>query len=510
VGRKTQGARGALLGTGRATATLVECTTGPLRTRHRAPRAPSRSWLAGLSLGLLLHGARARADDPTKARDPGAAWPYGRARVVSLAEALTYAQAKQPSLQAALERVRAAQADAQIPRARWRPGVGVLAELFEGTANNSTASYLGVPEVPLPRIGGTPVRDRGDWTPAASSLVGAALTQELFDFGRIAAQSAAADAAVTSERYRAEAERLAIRLVVKESYFAVQGAKAVLRAARDAYERTRVHRDLAAAGVKSGLYAPIELTRAEADLARFAVNRSRAEGGLASAEVVLAAAVGVPDRMLDAEEPLASIPSLPPLAQAITESSARDPVLLESRGRLAAQQALARAIAAETRPELLLSGTLSGRAGGATPSSGPLADGAGFLPEVANWDLGLILRWPIVDPTTAARAKAAAARAQAIEHDVAAVTQSEVAAIQRAYVETQVATLALTGLQRSVDAAQVNYAQAEARWKAGLGTALELADAEYLRTDAEIQLAGGRFDLARARAVLGKLLAEDT
>jgi outer membrane protein len=61
-----------------------------------------------------------------------------------------------------------------------------------------------------------------------------------------------------------------------------------------------------------------------------------------------------------------------------------------------------------------------------------------------------------------------------------------------------------------VEAARANYAQAEARFKAGLGTALELADAEYLRTDAEIQLAGGQFELSRARAVLGKLLAEES
>ena len=101
-------------------------------------------------------------------------------------------------------------------------------------------------------------------------------------------------------------------------------------------------------------------------------------------------------------------------------------------------------------------------------------------------------------------------REQAFQSDIATAAQQEVSAIQRAYLTTQVAHDALVGLQRSVEAAQANYAQAEARWKAGLGTALELADAEYLRTDAEIQLAGGQFELSRARAVLGKLLAEDS
>jgi outer membrane protein TolC len=130
------------------------------------------------------------------------------------------------------------------------------------------------------------------------------------------------------------------------------------------------------------------------------------------------------------------------------------------------------------------------------------------VPDVPNWDAGLILRWPLFDGIVAARQRASSARERAVRSDLEAIVQQEVAALQRAYVGATVARASLASLARSVDAARDNYAQAEARFKAGLGTALELADAEYLRTDAEIQLAGGQFELSRARAVLGKLLAE--
>jgi outer membrane protein len=76
-------------------------------------------------------------------------------------------------------------------------------------------------------------------------------------------------------------------------------------------------------------------------------------------------------------------------------------------------------------------------------------------------------------------------------------------------VTAQVAQVALVALRRSVDAARANYAQADARFKAGLGTSLELADAEAVRTDAEIQLAVGEYDIQRARAALARLLAEE-
>jgi outer membrane protein TolC len=59
-----------------------------------------------------------------------------------------------------------------------------------------------------------------------------------------------------------------------------------------------------------------------------------------------------------------------------------------------------------------------------------------------------------------------------------------------------------------VDAARANQAQAEARFKSGLGTSVELAEAEALLAEAEIRKALGEFDVARARAALGRALAE--
>jgi outer membrane protein TolC len=61
---------------------------------------------------------------------------------------------------------------------------------------------------------------------------------------------------------------------------------------------------------------------------------------------------------------------------------------------------------------------------------------------------------------------------------------------------------------RAEPVARANYAQADARFQSGLGTSVELADAEAIRTDAEIQLAFGQFELARARAEFGRAIAE--
>jgi outer membrane protein TolC len=223
---------------------------------------------------------------------------------------------------------------------------------------------------------------------------------------------------------------------------------------------------------------------------------------------VFAASVGVDDRLLDVTGQPPATQGIPPLEQGLKEALDRDPVLQEARSRIAGAEALTRAVASEMRPDLALTATLSERAGMASPSSGSISDKYGPLPTVTNWDVGLVLRLPLYDPVIAARRGAAASRIQIARADALALSQQEAAAVQQAYVAVEVSEAALLGLGRALDAARANYSQAEARFKAGLGTSLELADAEAVRTDAEIQLAVGEFESVRTKAMVTRLTAE--
>jgi len=441
---------------------------------------------------------------------PARALALPAARTVTLAEALAYARDHQPAVLAALARVRSEQANAAVPRAQYLPVLGVTGQFVEGTANNTTASYLSDSYVDLPRIGGTPTRNGSGatWRPYASTLAAAGGSQEIFDFGRIAAQTAAADARVTVAAHAADAQRLDIELNVEEAFFAVHAAKAILQASEGAYQRALVHRDFASAGVKSGLRSPIELTRAEADLTRFDTGRIKARGGVSIAQAVLATAVGAPELTLDAADEAPAWSDLPALPSAIQLASEREPHLREALSRLRQQELETRALGALTRPDLQLSATISARAGGAPPSNGgerPAGDG--FVPSVPNWDGVLVLSWPLYDPSVAARQRASRTAEEIRRSEIDLTRQQVVAAVEQAYVEVGVAREALPALQRELEAARANYAQADARFRAGLGTSVELADAEALRADAEIRVALGIFDVAKARAMFGRAIA---
>jgi outer membrane protein TolC len=430
--------------------------------------------------------------------------------VMTLEQALDHARAHQPQIRSALAELDARRAEARVPRAQWLPQVGGTAQIFVGTTNNSSAMYLPVPEVDIPRIGSTPGQtdSTATWSPKPSTIGALTVDQQVYDFGRIAAQTAAADAYADVAHANADTRLLEIELGVEESYSAVLAAKAVLAATEEALKRAVTHRNYAQAGTKSGLRPPIDLTRAQAEVALLELRRIRAVSGLEAARAGLAATIGSDALEVDAQAMSLDETPGPAFLEALRTAEQKNPFVAAALARIRAQHATTSAITHEMLPNLFASGGLSGRAGGALPSSGGTPTGAGWLPDVVNWHLGLILQWNIFDGTVLARRAASKAREEATLADLDAVKVNVALGTERAYLDLDAALRALPGLRQSVDAAKANWAQADARFRGGLGTIIELADAEALLTNTELELAVGQFSVARARAGLARQMGK--
>ena len=430
--------------------------------------------------------------------------------VMSLREAIHYARLHQPTLAAARARAAAARSQAEVPRAQFSPTITAGVEALVGTENNTTASYASLGALDVTRVGGTPANAAVSWSPEPSTLVGVSLHQQLFDFGRYEAQSDAYDALARAAVHDTAGQDLDLTLLIEDSFYAVQGAKAVLVASQAAVARAREHRDFAQARVSAQLQPPIDLTRAEADLARFEVDVVKAAGAVTVAQSVLAAAIGASVFGVDAGVDDVTYPTPPVVASATDEAAVRDPQLLAARERLTAQQSLTRSIRDELRPNLSFSAEFTGRAGGTAVAANPTPLGNGWLPSVPNWDALVVVSWPIFDRVVDARAQTSQ-RVEAVRAaEISQVSEQLNAALAGTYVELDVAQKALPALQRAQDAAVANQTQADARFKAGLGSAVELADSEALLVDAQIQFAIGNFQLARARARVQRALAQVT
>ncbi|HZS36756.1 MAG TPA: TolC family protein, partial [Polyangia bacterium] len=414
---------------------------------------------------------------------------------MALDEALGYARAHQPQIRSALAEWSARKSEARIPRALWLPQIGATAQLFVATANNTTGTYLPVPEVDLPRIGGTSARADTSWSPSATSIGALSVDQEVYEFGRIAAQIAAGDALAAAARAGADVMLLDVQLGVEEAYHAVLAAKDVLAATEEALRRATTHRDFAAAGTRTGMRPPIDLTRAQADVAQLEVRRIRALSGLESARAAFAASMGSTSLEVDAQPMSPDDTPSPALDEALREAARKNPAIAFALAQLSAQHHQTQAIGRELLPNVFVSAGLSGRAGGAQPSGGAAAVpfGDGWLPDIANWHLGVIIQWNLFDATVLARRSASKAREQAALANLDEARMAVTLGAERAYLDLDAALKALPGLQLAVDAARANQAQADARFRAGLGTIVELADSEALLTGAELELAIGRF-----------------
>jgi outer membrane protein len=478
-----------------------------------AQEAPIAIAIAGAGPGVVVPPPSPATASPGSETESATALPPDAPHppAMSLADALAYAKSHQPSIRAALAKVRTKRAEAAVPAARWQPRVGVLAEIFAGTANNTTTVYSNRGVVDLPRIGNTTGRSTSDASlrPYASTIAAASIQQEVYDFGRIAAERAALDAEASAAAHESEGAFADLAFNVEEAYFAVAAARQVLRAATEARALALVHRDFAKANVQSGMRPPIDLTRAEADFVQFDTAQARAGGGLRIAQTNLAALIGSPEAAIDVADERIPERSTPSLDAALQQAATRNPQLMQTLAEERAAELAAKAAKAAKRPDLSLSAAISGRAGG-HPSSGAgtIPATAGLLPTVPNWDVGLVFTWPIYDAVTDARAKAAALKAEERREVVDQTRRRLEADVRRGLVQVSVAQTALENLGRTRDAARANYAQADARFNAGVGTSVELADAAALRARADVDLALGRFDLVRSRAALGRTLAE--
>lgn len=470
------------------------------------PVARRSAALALVACVLLSAPAHAQTDD-----DDARAGDGSRVDAISLDDALSRARTEEPRIRERMADESVRRAELAAPAARWFPRLGATVQLVLGTDNNSASNWLSSGgAVEMPRIAGTGfLQDPSQivWTPYLTTAVGVGLDQEVFDFGRIEAAQRVADAQLEAARARTDEARLDVEAATREAYVAVQGAHELLRAAEGALARADELVTATQAYVEQGLRAQVDVTRAVAERARFAVAVEHARAGLHVARARLASATGSDALELDALDPPAPTP-MPSLDRALASIDAT-PALRAAEASARAARARVGAADAELLPDLRLIATAMSAAGGAPADGHPSpAFGAGGVPFVPNYFAGFVLRWRFFDQEAIVRRDVASAEAEAEAARITTAHDEARLAIEEAWYAAQGAEAALSALEHARDAAVTSYEQVDARYRAGLASAVEIADAENLRTSAEVDLAVGRFALEDARAELLRRMSE--
>ncbi len=318
--------------------------------------------------------------------------------------------------------------------------------------------------------------------PFALTSAGLAVKQRLFDFGRADAdlQGARATAQVASLGAVEKGVEIAFR--VRSSYFAWLRARSGNQLATKRVAEAMGVRDQAEAFWKAGKRPKIDLTRAAA-----ALEQARAESARAShteQAAALAAGVAVGQAEALSGEPI--LPGSPPIATmplASLEELARDrhPRLKAAGLRLHAARSGLESARKSVLPELRAEVGYGFRARDLTPGQ--------------NWSAGVTLSGPLFDGFGGDRAIEQARAGEEAALAAAAGDRLEVvAAVRQAALAVASARLRIPGEEAALRSAEENLQFATGRYQAGVGSVIEVGDAQTLVAGAENRLADARID----------------
>jgi len=244
--------------------------------------------------------------------------------------------------------------------------------------------------------------------------------------------------------------------------------------------------------------------RPGADLARIQAERILAETTIIRAEQAVAQARALLEQYTgEAAASLDAAPFIKAAAQPVAAAGAPHPYLREQQFSIEEVIARMKAVDKTWYPRFAVQGAAFGRGSGARVD-GPFAGkGYGLYPDHGNWALGFSATFPILD-YKAMRArkeielqkqKREEARRELIEREISGRVAQAKAQIDGAVRIADIAPKQIGALQTALD-------QAQARYKAGLGTLIEVADAQRQLTQAEIETSIARLAVWRAELAL--------
>lgn len=342
-------------------------------------------------------------------------------------------------------------------------------------------------------VGNNPPKDFDD--PDVTVRAGVVGSWTITDFGRTSSQEKVARTSIGADEASISASERDIVAAVDQAYWVAKAQYELVAVAKANHAAETRHREEAERFVQAGTRAAIEVARAKTQEARARTEVVRAETAARQALVSLGQAMGMASTPTGVEgawsQPLAE-ESTPIDALAAEAYSLRTEVEAQRRRVLAAEAAV---VAAEK-------GTLPYLTADAQVGVGSV----GLEEWAPSWQVGVTFTWPFYDGgrtsagVAAARADLEAANVVLKELEVGVF--SEVSSAVEAIVSAKSEIDASTAVR---EAAEVELRLAEERWKEGIGSGIELADAQTRvaiaasdRTSAELSLALARARLIRA------------
>lgn len=400
--------------------------------------------------------------------------------VLRLGAAIEMALRNYPAMRASESEAAAARAGVGLAHTAYLPRTDLLWQENRATRNNVTGLLL--PQSVIPSISGpVPVSTSldGVWGSAAGVLV----SWEPFDFGLRRASVDLAAQLVNQAAAGVELTRLQVATAAADAFLGVLAAREGARAAEANVDRLRVFADAVHVLVDNQLRPGADLSRADAELTAARIQLIKAQRTVQIAHITLAEALGLSGTSVEVDpEPLFT---LPPSSPAATPRAETHPLAVAAAAAVETVRDRERVLEKSYLPRVSLQSAFFARGTGAPaiPETGHY----GLLPDTANWAVGLSVTFPVFDvfPLRARRQiEAGNEAAERARHDQTILALKAQDARAQALVDA--ARLVAGSTPIELAAARETEARARARYQAGLANLTEVAEAQRLLAQSEV------------------------
>ena len=412
---------------------------------------------------------------------------------VKLEAAVDLALANYPAVRAAQARARAAEAGIDLARTAYLPRTDLLWQENRASRNNIFGLLL--PQSVIPSISG-PVIGTKSFDSVWGSAGGVLLSWEPFDFGLRKATTDLARALTHQADAGVEVTRLDVATAAADAFLAVLAAEQTVRAAEANVERMQVFARAVHVLVDNQLRAGADASRADAELAAARIQLIQAQQAAEINRVTLAEMLGLAGATV-AVEP-GPLLSLPPAMDASTAALDSHPLAIAQTAAVEAVRARERVLDRSFFPRFNFQTSFSARGTGAL-LNGDRDNSKGLLPDTPNWASGISISFPVFDIIgIRARRRAEASNELAERARLDQTMQALKAQDARARALIEGARRIAENTPVQLTAAREAETRARARYEAQLANATEVAEAQRLLAQAEIDDAAARLSVWRA------------
>lgn len=412
---------------------------------------------------------------------------------LTLEQAIAQATGNYAAVRVSSEQANAAAASINLARTAFLPKVDGITQLNRATRNNVYGMLM--PNSVIMPISGPP-NPSNSLTNVWGSAVGFLISWEPLDFGLRQAQVDVAGAAKQRADAGVERTRFEVAASAADAFLTILAAQQAVEAAKAGVTRARTFHHVVNALVKAELRPGAEASRARAEMAMAETQRIQAEQSVNVARAALSQYLGAqPPAALEAGRLIDE----PPAAPAGELSAPAHPAVREQSLAIAESEARSKALDRSYFPKFNLQSGVYARGTGANPDFTTGGAAAGLGPNIHNWGVGFSVTMPFME-YAALREKRLLEGAQrrVEEARLAQVKQDISARVARAQAMQDGARQVLAHLPVQLEAARAAEAQATARYKAGLGTIAEVAEAQRLLTQTEIDHSLARLQVWRS------------